>query len=170
MSILHGSWISEYKTFFVWGETWRSLVNFEASEAETTLNPFCLDPEELTSFLSSHLTKKKAPIQAQLADLEPQDLILNIPSLKASKTKPLVPVFSQNIPDLEAKDLKKLQLHPWQVNGLALSSTTAIALLAQLPLSKVDYLAAELSFWTQVYRWSLDLIVKGKFISGLDPA
>ena len=88
MSILHGSWISEYKTFFVWGETWQSLVNFQASEAETTLNPFCLNPEELNSFLSDHLTKKKAKIQAQLAALEIQDLILNIPSICLLYTSP----------------------------------------------------------------------------------
>ena len=160
MSIIHGSWISESKNFFIWGEAWRSLVNLKLSEeTEIATNPFCLTKEELTAFLQEHNLD---------CDIEAKDIIIAIPSIKASKTKPLVPIFSQNLSSLESKDLKKIQLSNWEITGLVLNPQKITKFLAQLPLNQVEYIAPELSFWIQVYRWILDLIVKNKFIPGIE--
>lgn len=43
-----------------------------------------------------------------------------------------------------------------------------LRLLQQLPLNKVDYIAPDLRFWSHVYRWSLDLICRQKFIPSID--
>lgn len=160
--MLHGSWISENNRFFVWGETWRSLVNLELENESTeiTTNPFCVAVKELIALLQEHNLNYAA---------EPQDLIIEIPSLQASKSKPILPIFSQNLSSLENKEIKKLQLHDWQVTGLIFNPQTTIQLLAQLPLTQTEYLAPELTFWTHIYRWSLDLIVKNKFIPGIKP-
>ena len=161
MSILHGSWISESNSFFIWGEAWRSLVNLKSKDEPTEIesNPFCLAEQELTTFLEEHNLNITA---------ETQEVTIAIPSLKASQTKPLLPIFSKNLLSLETKELKKLRLHSWRITGLGLTSQEAIKFLPQLPLSGAEYLAPEVSFWTQLYRWVLDLIVKGKFISGID--
>ena len=56
MSILHGSWISESNSFFIWGEAWRSLVNLKSKDEpiEIESNPFCLAEQESTAFLQEH--------------------------------------------------------------------------------------------------------------------
>ena len=57
MSIIHGSWIVQPKRedFFVWGETWRSLVNWETTTNNNqSQHPFCLDGKELISLLREH--------------------------------------------------------------------------------------------------------------------
>jgi SNF2 family DNA or RNA helicase len=161
MSMLHGSWISEDNSFFLWGEIWRSLVNIELDNEQTEVatNPFCLAATELTALLQEHNLKFEATAQ---------NLVIAIPSLQASKTKPIVPIFSQNLASLDSKEIKKLKLHDWQVTGLALTPQIAIKLFAQLPLTQVEYLAPELLFWAHLYRWSLDLIVKGKFLPGIN--
>ena len=160
MSIIHGSWISESNVFFIWGETWRSLVNIEKSQetTEVTDNPFGLDKAELIAFLEEYNLNFSG---------EAQDIAIAIPSLQTRKNSPILPIFSQQIANLESKELKKLKLHTWQITGLAFKPQTAVQLLAQLPLNQVEYIAPELSFWIQVYRWCLDLIVKGKFVSGI---
>ena len=160
MSILHGSWISESKTFFIWGETWRSLVNFKSSEETTEIstNPFCLTKAELLSFLQEYSLEVRA---------KSQDIVVNIPSIKPSKTQLLAPIFSLNLASLETKELKKLKYHDWQITGLILTPQQAIEFFPQLPLNKTTYIAPELYFWTHLERWVLDLIVKGKFVPGI---
>ncbi|VEP11529.1 DNA/RNA helicase, superfamily II, SNF2 family [Hyella patelloides LEGE 07179] len=160
MSIIHGSWISESNIFFIWGETWLSLVNLKFTDETTEIvtNSFCLGRTELTAFLQEYNLSFTA---------EEKDITITIPSIKTRKNQPLVPVFSQSLTSLETKDIKKLQLQNWQVTGIALTPQEAIKFLSQLPLNQADYIAPELSFWTQLYRWVLDLIVKGKFISGI---
>lgn len=160
MSILHGSWISESNNFFIWGEAWRSLVNFELEneEIEITTNPFCLKKADLINFLEKHNFNLKG---------EEKEIVIDIPSLKISKNKPLSPVFSLNLASLESKEKKKLQLNEWQITGLALNSQEAIKFFSRLPLNESNYIAPELSLWIQIYRWILDLIVKGKFVSSI---
>jgi SNF2 family DNA or RNA helicase len=161
MSMLHGSWISKNNSFFLWGERWRSLVNLELdnTKTEVVINPFCLAATELIALLQEHNLKLESTTQ---------NLIITIPSLQASKTKPIVPIVSQNLASLDSTDIKKLKLHQWQVTGLSLTPQAAIKLFTQLPLNQTEYLAPELVFWTHLYRWCLDLIVKGKFISGIN--
>ncbi|MBW4563264.1 MAG: DEAD/DEAH box helicase [Mojavia pulchra JT2-VF2] len=59
-------------------------------------------------------------------------------------------------------------LHPWRVEGFYLNPATAIKFLSSLPLSTISdedsFLGGDLRFWSQVARWSLDLISRCKFL------
>jgi len=60
-------------------------------------------------------------------------------------------------------------LQPWQIEGFCLTPTAAIKFLTSLPLSSTDsqqdaFLGADLRFWEQIARWSLDLLSRGKFL------
>lgn len=164
MSIIHGSWILQPKgeRLFVWGETWRSLVNLEIATNENgLLHPFCLDKTELISLLKEHKLIKSN-------DWELDEFSITIPSHKLGKSKNLVPFFSQNL--LEINDDSVVQMCSWQVLGLSLNSQQAIALLKALPLNNfnANYLGADIIFWQHIYRWSLDLINRNKFLPGVE--
>ena len=91
MSIIHGSWILQphNERFFLWGETWRSLVNLEITTDENgLLHPFCLDNTELIGLLEEHKLIKSSSF-----DLDKYSI--TIPSRKLAKHKDLVPIFSQ---------------------------------------------------------------------------
>ena len=160
MSILHGSWICEEGIFYLWGEAWRSLVNQkqDSTEDEAAPYPFAQTAAELKDTLS----KLSLEISGEV-----QEITIELPSLKKRKNSPVEPVFSFNLADLEPKEAKKLQLHPWLITGIAIEPREAIALLSQIPLNQQESIAPELTFWGQVYRWCLDLVVKGKFVPGI---
>jgi SNF2 family DNA or RNA helicase len=176
MSIIHGSWILQPKgeCFFVWGETWRSLVAVESiTNSETiSVHPFCLEPQELLSLLKFHNIDWQKVIQAE-TDLQQKSIttIRALPSKKKAKDELIEPIFSENLSAITAtKNL--IKFHPWQVTGLSLAASETINFLQQISLksvqNKTSYLGGELRFWAQVYRWSLDLIAREKFLPGIE--
>lgn len=62
-------------------------------------------------------------------------------------------------------------LHPWQVEGIYLDPIAALELLNSLPLGTVaaeeTFWGGDLRFWSQVARWSLDLLARSKFLPSL---
>ncbi|MDJ0679413.1 MAG: SNF2-related protein [Xenococcaceae cyanobacterium MO_167.B52] len=164
MSIIHGSWILQphNERFFVWGETWRSLVSLEITTNENgSLHPFCLDKNELISLLEEHKLIKGSNFNFDKYSI-------SIPSQKLSKRKDLLPIFSQKLPEID--DNSVIEIHPWQVLGLSLNSNQAIALFKALPLNNINssYLGSDIIFWHHIYRWSLDLINRHKFLPGVE--
>jgi hypothetical protein len=59
-------------------------------------------------------------------------------------------------------------LQPWRVEGFCLNPAAAIKFLTSLPLNAANgedaFLGGDLRFWSQVARWSLDLISRCKFL------
>jgi SNF2 family DNA or RNA helicase len=58
-------------------------------------------------------------------------------------------------------------LQPWRVEGLCLNTLEAMKFLTSLPLGAEEgngFLGGDLRFWSQVARWSLDLIARCKFL------
>jgi len=43
-----------------------------------------------------------------------------------------------------------------------------VEFLQKLPLNQVDYIGDDLRFWGHIYRWSLDLICRQKFLPSFD--
>ncbi len=173
MSILHGSWIlqSDSDRLFVWGESWRSLVTVESNtnSEELSIYPFGLSQEELISLLASYdLTWDKffdGEINYQSRWVEQ---VINLPSKQSGKRKPVQPIYSEK---LATEEIDKVEFSPWQVTGFYLTPTEAVKFLTTLPLNSQpntnNSLAGELSFWTHIYRWTLDLIARRKFLPGI---
>ncbi|BAZ17281.1 protein splicing site [Calothrix sp. NIES-4071] len=72
-------------------------------------------------------------------------------------------------------DTDTVQLQPWRIEGFCLEPADAIKFLASLPLHietgaslNSYYLGGDLRFWSQIARWSLDLISRCKFLPSLE--
>jgi SNF2 family DNA or RNA helicase len=170
MPILHGSWILQKDRgyFFLWGEGWKPSVTVESVPEETSKHPFYLDRDELLSFLQDrHLLESSFDLNSEA---KWRSATITIPSQKGTKTKPALPILSGNLPSEEI-NLKSVVLHPWLVDGLCFNAVDLIQFLPKLPLNYLstqdNWLGAELNFWIQVYRWSLDLIARRKFLPGI---
>ncbi|MCX7593230.1 MAG: DEAD/DEAH box helicase [Fischerella sp.] len=63
-------------------------------------------------------------------------------------------------------------LYPWRVEGFCLSPKETVKFLTSLPLSAANgedgFIGGDLRFWSQVARWSLDLIARCKFLPILE--
>ena len=170
MSILHGSWIlqSDSDRLFIWGESWRSLVAVESTTNSegVPLHPFCLSPDELISLLQTkNLTGDNFAHQERWVDR-----VVTLPSKKEGKRKPLQPIYSEKLTD-EQIEIDTVKFSAWQVSGFELTATETIKFLSTLPLNSLqnqqNFLGAELSFWSHIYRWILDLIARSKFLPGI---
>ena len=173
MSILHGSWIlqSDSDRLFIWGESWCSLVTVESNtnSEELSIHPFCLSQEEVISLLKHYdvtwdeFFDRKINYQSRWVEQ-----VINIPSKQEGKRKPLQPIYSEK---LSEDKIDKIEFFPWQVTGFYLTATEAAKFLSSLPLNSQqdssNSLGGELIFWTHVYRWSLDLIARRKFLPGI---
>ena len=170
MSIIHGSWIinSGQDYFFVWGEAWRSLVNekFSLNEAGEFIHPFDLSRKELLQLFKSH----ELDIAELLDDSKWQAQLIAIPTIvtQTEDTKQIQPVFAGKIVESEAT----LDSYLWEVEGFCLTPNQTINLLQVLSLSSLQantqYLAGDICFWSHIYRWVLDLIVRQKFLPGIE--
>ncbi|QLE56629.1 DEAD/DEAH box helicase [Nostoc sp. TCL26-01] len=182
MAILHGSWLLKEpdSCLFIWGEIWRSpRVNFEFGEI--ALNPLAMNISELgewvhsehqimanlipqqvkkSSAKSSTATEINLPIQSQIIALPTE-----ITKLKKEETLLISPVHSAA---LVSEVDSQQYLHPWRVAGFCLHPSAAIKFLTSLPLNATNgedaFLGGDLRFWSQIARWSLDLISRSKFL------
>lgn len=168
MSILHGSWlkIETASYLFLWGEVWRSTAEISNLEIENLppLNPFCCNAKEFFSFLKFHNLLLNTETEKQW---QYQNILL--PSYSKSREQ-LFPILSNQLA-LRIKENKKISLSEWRIQGIALNALKAIELLEKLPpnllLSETNYIGSDLQFWNHVYRWSLDLLARSKFVPGV---
>jgi SNF2 family DNA or RNA helicase len=173
MSIIHGSWIviSDQDYFFVWGEVWRSLINLDsvANNEGDLIHPFCLPLEELLSLFKSH----DLVIDGLSETTNWITQTINIPTFETGRgnSKKIQPLFAGDSLEKE-RDRNDLQSYHWQVEGFCLAPTQTINLLQVLSLNSLqadsNYLAGDLRFWCHIYRWTLDLIIRQKFLPGIE--
>ncbi|AFZ26610.1 DNA/RNA helicase, superfamily II, SNF2 family [Cylindrospermum stagnale PCC 7417] len=194
MAILHSSWLlkNQNSCLFVWGETWRSSeVNSESiASRDIPPHPLAMTPVELSEWLhlrhnklanfiqqpqvpvssgrgrkSTSATEKTLPTHSQIIALP-----THIPESYESGKTTISPVHSVTL-DVDAKSPQ--YLHPWRVEGFCLNPSVAIKFLASIPLSAADgedaLLGGDLRYWSQVARWSLDLISRSKFLPTIQP-
>ncbi len=176
MTIIHGSWIvkSEQDYFFVWGEAWRSLVNEDTNNIEGDLiHPFCLSAEKLLALFNSHEIIVKDILTPESINNNWTTQVITIPTVEKGrgKSKKIQPIFAEDSSEIIAK-IKSLKLSDWQVEGFCLTPSEAIDLLQVLSFislqADTNYLAGDLKFWAHIYRWCLDLIVRQKFLPGIE--
>ncbi len=170
MSIIHGSWIvnSGQDYFFVWGEAWRSLVNenFSLNKSGDFIHPFDLSRPELIDLFQSH----ELDVAELLNKSNWQTQLIGMPTVVTGtgESRKIQPVYAKDIVEAESS----LDLYLWEVKGFGLTPPEAVDLLQVLSLSSLQattkYLAGDICFWSHVYRWALDLIVRQKFLPGID--
>ncbi|MBP0016879.1 MAG: DEAD/DEAH box helicase family protein [Cyanobacteria bacterium SBLK] len=194
MAILHGSWIlntAESGYFFLWGETWRTKPEDELREGEKIPHhPFAMTRDELLSCPISHLLFERDRAE----ELVWRQQIIALPSRgevreksedeektgrrrkrRSSSTthspppeKDFFPILSGGEGEISGQDIT---LQWWTVEGIALTAGETVQLLQRLPLGDRSARRGDwgdsLRFWSQVYRWSLDLLARGKFLPGL---
>ncbi len=170
MSIIHGSWIvnSGQNYFFIWGETWRSLVNqkFSLNKSGDFIHPFDLSQQEFLDLCQSH----ELNIANLLNESRWQTQLVGMPTIVTGTedSKKIQPVFAGDIVKSEAS----LDLYLWEVKGYKLTPAQAIKLLQILSINSLQastqYLAGDICYWSHIYRWTLDLIVRQKFLPGIE--
>ncbi|MBW4423416.1 MAG: DEAD/DEAH box helicase [Nostoc desertorum CM1-VF14] len=88
-----------------------------------------------------------------------------IPEGSSEGTAGIFPVHSASL-GLDTDSPQYLQ--PWRVEGFCLNPSEAVKFLAAVPLNAAKgedaFLGGDLRFWSQVSRWSLDLISRCKFL------
>ncbi|MEH2031046.1 MAG: SNF2-related protein [Nostoc sp.] len=190
MAILHCNWLLKNQNgcLFIWGETWRSpRVNFESNgSGDIALHPLAMTSVELSEWLHSQnmaitnfiqkpqvanattgRTRKAAstteinlPTHSQIIALPTY-----IPEANSEGTAAIFPVHSASLG--ENTDSPQY-LQPWRIEGFCLNPSEAVKFLAAVPLSAAKgedaFLGGDLRFWSQVARWSLDLISRCKFL------
>ncbi|MEA5537150.1 DEAD/DEAH box helicase [Crocosphaera sp. XPORK-15E] len=167
MSTLHGIWLksNHQSNLFIWGETWRTLSLESYSDDAVNLHPFSLNKLDFFGYLNNQNIKIN-----ELKKAKWDSIIVTLPSQKNTKAKQIVPLFSIQLLEQE-KTKKSVFLNPWQVEGIYLNARETIDFLSQLPLAFSDnsenYIGQDLKFWTHLYRWSLDLLSRGKYLPGI---
>ncbi|MCA1992172.1 MAG: DEAD/DEAH box helicase, partial [Coleofasciculus sp. S288] len=183
MAILHGSWVSSERGghLFVWGETWRTMASVgTAASKGVSAHPFAMTQAELTSFLRSHnlliekfLELSQASAQGSRSKGQEkekwQEQVVVLPTHVSSVDEAVYPVLSYQMP--AGADTPSLELQPWTVEGFCFEPSEAVKFLKALPLGSFKasdaYVGGDLRFWTQMARWSLDLLARCKFLPGL---
>jgi SNF2 family DNA or RNA helicase/intein/homing endonuclease len=182
MAILHGSWIAKEQDscLFIWGETWRSpQVDFDFEQV--VVNPLALSASELSEWLQSqhgtifNLLPQQVEKRTSKAASNPKinlPITLQIIALPTKIFQPkkkgemtISPIHSAALASESDTDV---YLQPWRVEGFCLPPSAAIKFLTSLPLNITGeenaFLGGDLRFWSQIARWSLDLISRSKFL------
>ncbi|MFW9260920.1 DEAD/DEAH box helicase [Nostoc sp. CALU 546] len=194
MAILHCNWLlrNQNSRLFIWGETWRSpRVNLESSgSGDIALHPLAMTSLELSEWLRSQnmaitnfiqkpqvaiattgRTRKAASATEISLPTHSQIIALPtyIPDDSGEGTTAIFPVHSASL-GLDTDSPQYLQ--PWRVEGFCLNPSEAVKFLAAVPLNAAKgedaFLGGDLRFWSQVARWSLDLISRCKFLPTID--
>lgn len=170
--------------FFLWGEIWRSTVTpIPPGSDSSSPHPLGLSAAELADYLRSLHQAKALLLPTAL-----QGVLQGSP--KRKRTSPSdspdapvrwqaqsVSVLSQwseaGVRPLHSaatldEPTDTLCLYPVTIQGLCLNAAVATELLQSIPLNPSlegeGWIGSDLMFWTHAARWSLDLLVRSKFL------
>ena len=190
MAILHGNWLvrNQNGCLFIWGETWRSSrVDFALNVSQDIpLHPLVMSPIDLSEWLSYHNIKIPSLIQQSQVALSgtgrtrkststtkfswtTHSLIIDLPTHISENNPQEIEFISPLHSATLGSEINSPQyLQPWRVEGFCLNPTEAIKFLAAVPLNAAreedTLFGGDLRFWSQIARWSLDLISRCKFL------
>lgn len=194
MAILHGNWLlnNHNSCLFVWGEIWRSAqVSFDLSDSlDIPTHPLGMTAAELNEWLISQnikipqsmqqsqvavsATKKTRKVASEsTVDLPQQSQIIALPTYFTAVSKAeKVSVSPLHSATLSSEIESPQYLQPWRIEGFCLTPSEAMKFLTSLPLNATNgedsFLGGDLRFWSQISRWSLDLIARSKFLPTIE--
>ncbi|MEA5570293.1 DEAD/DEAH box helicase [Calothrix sp. UHCC 0171] len=164
---------------------------------ELPLNPFVMSSVDLWEWMQTLPIILPKSLQPNISPTTQSKATSNRRTTKATKSNPInlaiaseiialpshviishhgenmtiSPIHYGEILEDEQTQLKSLYLQPWRVEGFYLNPHEAIKLLASLPLNiasgESQFLGADLRFWMQIARWSLDLIARCKYLPNI---
>ncbi|HCF26913.1 MAG TPA: ATP-dependent helicase [Cyanobacteria bacterium UBA11049] len=197
MAILHGSWLGNDRAgcLFIWGETWRSLtINYEfAAGTDVADHPLAMKPDELGEWLrSSNWQIAKSLILNQQvsvlagrtrkgtnnakSSLQTYSQVIALPTYIPESNEAgalMYPIHSAtlSLENAASDATSSYFLQPWRVEGFCLEPPEAIKFLTSLPLGSNNTenasIGGDLRFWSQIARWSLDLLSRCKLLPTL---
>ncbi len=161
MTRLQGTWLFTIVSgipqaeFFLWGEEWRGGVVASDDRA----HPYCMSDRDLTTWLKQQ-TLAPLPAQTRFAA---QTCELALPTSEG------LPLISDG-GALSGEPGRSWQLERWQLQGVSLSIAEAYQWLSHLPLHRSgedeawDWISDSLLYWVHVLRWTMSLMVRGKYL------
>lgn len=158
----------------MWGETWRRIDSVPGEDG-IILSPsdrLCFHPLGMTGTEIATLLADKLRLVRQ-PSWQTQSQTIVLPTV-TSDTGERLPQYSATELARQETPLEEQALspYPWQVEGLLLTPGDALDLLQALPLGSLDsadgFVGADLRYWSHVARWTLDLLVRCKFLPGLE--
>jgi hypothetical protein len=172
MTVIQGNWLLAIAPditpdsgvpdakFFLWAEEWRSGVIAEESIGNSAnplaypLHPHSMSSENLGNWLKQQTL---CPLSAQTAFMS-ETCTISLPTVDG------LPIISEQT-DREAESIV---LQHWSVQGISLSISEAYHWLSHLPLHCQDpswaWMSDSLLYWVHMVRWSLSLMVRGKYL------
>ncbi len=155
------------------GELWEWIQTLPIVVPKSLQQSVAVTPQSKTSSSRTKKTAKSTelnlPVTSQIISLPSHVIVSN-----NSENITISPIHSGVIIEDEKTNKLPQYLQPWQVEGFCLKTNEAIKLLSALPLntagSKGEFLGADLRFWMQIYRWSLDLIARCKYLPSISLA
>ncbi|MEL6931064.1 MAG: SNF2 helicase-associated domain-containing protein, partial [Cyanobacteria bacterium J06600_6] len=139
---------------------------FSLNKSGDFVHPFNLRKSELLDLFHSH----ELDVDNLLNQSRWHTQLVGMPTIitKTGDKKKVQPVYAGNA----VKGESNLDLYLWEVRGFRLTPEETIELLQILSLSSLqsntDYLAGDIRYWSHIYRWALDLIVRQKFLPGIE--
>ena len=171
MTVIQGNWLLAIDPettpdsgvpdakFFLWAEEWRSGVIAEESIGNSAnpaypLHPYSMSSENLRNWLKQQTL---CPLSAQTS-FRGETCTISLPTVDG------LPIISEQT-DREAESIV---LQPWAIQGISLSISEAYHWLSHLPLHCQDpswaWMSDSLLYWVHMVRWSLSLMVRGKYL------
>jgi SNF2 family DNA or RNA helicase len=146
---------------------WLRSHNFAFGNSQKVKIPNLTQQSQVAKATSSRTRKGASSTEINL----PTNFqIIALPTHISDKSKAanasMFPVHSASL-GIEIDSPQYLQ--PWRVEGFCLNPSEAIKFLTSIPLNAANgedaFLGGDLRFWSQIARWSLDLISRSKFLS-----
>ena len=121
------------------------------SKAATTFEPINLPSESIVIALPTHIPPEEK---------------------KKKKKKNIDSIYPLHSGTFAEETPKAEYLYPWEVEGFCLTSSDAVNFLTSLPMNIANdeqaFIGGDLRFWSQVARWSLDLVARCKFLPSIE--
>ncbi len=125
--------------------------------------------------------KRKATTTREDVNLPSSSIVVVFPThisqednKKKKKKKSIYSIYPLHSGVVEEDATAEQYLYPWQIEGFCLNSTETIKFLTSLPMNIANedlaFIGGDLRFWSQVARWSLDLVARCKFLPTIENA
>ena len=165
MQILHLDWINKAKgkNFFLWGEASReTAAKKRAATAKHTLHSFCSTKKELGNIF------KTIAKDIKLRD-RCDKLALSLPTFNKYPLPSSNIIFKTEEEQFDARE-RKTEISQFKVNGMWLMSYECFSFLISItnsPIKDEVILGADIYFWSEVSKFTMELLAKQRFLPAL---